>query len=114
MTAMAKKEEKRKNKFTEEELRALNVCPNCWNEMSYYNEYMNYVEDRTKTHIHGPKESSSNKAFIEQYVQDNVTGIQLKNDKNRDYCPNCHTEYLKEPGEVDDQDKWEDERDEES
>src|SRR5690625_7295374 len=76
----------------------------CWNEMSYYNEYMDYVQDRTKTNIHGPHRSSSNKAFIEQYVQDNVTGIQLKNDKNRHYCPTCHTEYMKEPRKVDNQD----------
>lgn len=95
---------KKDSPFTDEELRALNVCPNCWNEMSYYNEYMDYVKDRTKTNIHGPHKSSSNKAFIEQYVQDNVTGIQLKNDKNRHYCPTCHTEYIKEPRKVDNQD----------
>ncbi|MBY5959626.1 hypothetical protein KUV50_15845 [Membranicola marinus] len=87
--------------FTKEELVAHGVCPDCWNNMAYYNEYMTFVEDRTKADIHGPDDK--NKAFIEEYVQDNITGIQLKNDQKRNYCPTCEKDYLNEPGEVDDQ-----------
>ena len=98
---MASKKLRNKDVFSKEELIENDICPYCWNDMAYYNEYMAYVEDRTKADIHGPKDQ--NKAFIEEYVQDNITGIQLKNDKNRHYCPNCEQEYLHEPGDVEDQ-----------
>lgn len=100
---MGKKNKKDKEVFTEEELVAQGICPDCWNEMAYYNEYMTFVEDRTKSDIHGPKDQK--KGFIEEFVQDNITGIHLKNDHNRHYCPNCEKEYLYEPGQVENQDE---------
>jgi len=100
---MAKKSNTNKDIFTREELLARGLCPDCWNNMAYYNEYMTYVEDRTKADIHGPKDQK--KAFIEEFVQDNITGIQLKNDHNRHYCPNCEKDFIFEPENVEDQDE---------
>lgn len=77
--------------FSDQELVEQGVCPYCWNDLAYYNEYMSYIEDRTKADIHGPKDKK--KGFIEQFVQENITGIQLKNDNNRRVCPNCNREF---------------------
>lgn len=84
--------QKNKSIFTDHELKDHGVCPYCWNDLAYYNEYMSYVEDRTKADIHGPKDQT--KAFIEKFVQENITGIRLKNDHNRQYCPNCKMDFL--------------------
>lgn len=96
-----KADKKNKNVFSKEELLSKDICPDCWDEMAYYNEYMTFVEDRTKTDLHGPDSDSSNKAFIEDFVQDNITGIKLKNDHNRRYCPTCEHDFLDEPEQVD-------------
>lgn len=98
-----KADKKYKDLFSKEELLSRDICPDCWEQMTYYNEYMTYVEDRTKTDIHGPVSDSSNKAFIEDFVQDNITGIKLKNDHHRKYCPTCKHNFMSEPGQVDTQ-----------
>ncbi len=77
--------------FSDQELIEQGVCPYCWDDMAYYNQYMSYVEDRTKADIHGPNDKT--KAFIEEFVQSNITGIQLKNDGSRHICPNCGSEF---------------------
>ena len=89
---MKKNTIKNRSIFTDRELIDQGICPYCWNDLAYYNEYMTYIVDRTKSDIHGPKDQT--KAFIEEFVQDNITGIQLKNDQNRHYCPNCKNEFL--------------------
>jgi len=78
--------------FSDKELIQQGICPYCWDDLAYYNEYMTYIEDRTKADIHGPNDHK--KAFIEEFVQENITGIQLKNDNNRHYCPNCQKEFF--------------------
>lgn len=105
---MADKSNKNTDNFTRDELIARGLCPDCWNNMAYYNEYMTFVEDRTKADIHGTKDHK--KAFIEEYVQDNITGIQLKNDKNRHYCPSCEKDFIYEPGKVENQNEADSEK----
>lgn len=98
---MSNRSESDKDQPSRDELVSMGVCPDCWESKSYYNQYLNYVEDRTKADIHGPKDQK--KAFIEKYVQDNITGIKLRNEKNRQYCPACEKNYLFKPGRVKDQ-----------
>lgn len=105
---MGKKNKKDNKIFSEQELVDQDICPDCWNEMAYYNEYMTFIEDRTKADIHGPKDQK--KAFIEEFVQDNITGIRLKNDHNRHYCPSCEKDFLYKPGEVKNQDEADSEK----
>ena len=98
---MGKDNNTKRDVFTRKELIQHGVCPDCWDDMAYYNGFFTYMEDRTKANIHGPKDK--NLAFIEQFVQDNITGIKLKHDGKRYYCSNCDRDFLYEPGEVEDQ-----------
>jgi len=65
--------------------------PNCWEYQEYDGEFVAYVEDQTKSNINQYKQRQ--KAFIQQFVETNVTGIRLKKDGNQQFCSKCKTKY---------------------
>jgi len=80
-----------KENVSEEALLDASVCPNCWGTQEYGNEYRNIVKDKTKSNIN--KDASGQKAFIEQFVETHLTGIQLKNEGELLSCPSCKGKY---------------------
>ncbi len=73
--------------FTNEEIFEAGACPNCWGTQAYDGQYREYVKDQTKDNIN--HDSKHQKAFIQQFVETHVSGIQLKNDGNGKVCKNC-------------------------
>ena len=77
--------------FTNEELVEAGACPNCWGRQDYEGKYVQFVKDQTKSNINHDKEHR--KAFVQQFVETHVTGIQLKQEGNHRVCATCKTEY---------------------
>jgi hypothetical protein len=67
------------------------VCPNCWGRQAYNHKFEAFVEDQTKANINHDK--ANQKAFVQQFVETYVTGIQLKNEGADRTCPTCHSRY---------------------
>lgn len=76
---------------TVEEIQNAGACPNCWGHSAYADQYVDYVKDQTKSNI--DKDKANKKAFIAQFVETNVTGIRLKKDGDKQYCPACKTKF---------------------
>ncbi len=68
-----------------------NVCPNCWGSQEYAGQFKAYAKDRTRSNI--TKDPEGRKAFIQQFVEDHVTGIKLINDGAQKTCPSCRAKY---------------------
>lgn len=85
---MAKKSQKTVDDSTLIEARA---CPNCWEKMEYDNQFIEYVEDQTKSNINHDK--AHQKAFVQQFVETHVTGIHLKREGDHLSCPKCKGKY---------------------
>ncbi len=64
------------------------ACPNCWGEGEYDGAFRDFVNDPTKSNIVGDK--SYKKAFIAQFVEDQVSGIKLKNELGKTTCAKCN------------------------
>ncbi len=75
----------------EEALIEAGACPNCWGHGAYDGQLKDFFEDPTKANINHDKEQR--KAFIQQFVETNVTGIRLKQDGNQKICPKCKVKY---------------------
>lgn len=75
--------------FSNEELVEAGVCPNCWGKQAYDDKFLEVQEDRTKSNINNDK--TAKKAFIQQFVETNVTGIKLKSEGENMACPACKT-----------------------
>ena len=84
-----KKEES--NALSDEQIIEAGACPNCWGHSEYDGQYKEYVIDQTKSNIN--KDKLHQKAFVQQFVETNVTGIRLKKDGNKQSCPVCKTKY---------------------
>ena len=67
------------------------VCPNCWGKQAYADEFVTFTEDQTKANVNHDKEHQ--KAFIQQFMETNVTGIQLKRDGSELTCSRCKVKY---------------------
>ncbi len=78
-----------KIEITEEGLNEVGVCPNCWGHSEYANEFVEYVYDREKDIA--SKNTATQKAFIEKFVEERITGIMLKNDNGVRVCPVCNS-----------------------
>ena len=83
----------RKDDLTKEELIEINVCPNCWGRQEYQDEFYKQDYDSTKANINHDK--SHQKAFIQQFVEDQVTGIILKSENGKMRCKACQSGYKK-------------------
>ena len=66
----------------------LGICPNCWGRQEYEGQFQQFVKDQTKANINHDK--AHQKAFIQQFVETNVTGIKLKNEGAVLTCPKCN------------------------
>lgn len=82
---------KNKSRFSNEELIEAGACPNCWGRQEYEGAYKDYVQDQTKANINQDKAHS--KAFVQQFVETHITGIQLKKDGDYQVCPTCKSKY---------------------
>lgn len=77
--------------LSEEELISAGICPNCWGRQKYNDAYVDYVKDQTKANISNDKQHQ--KAFVQQFVETNVTGIKLKKDGDFQVCPTCKSKH---------------------
>lgn len=77
--------------LTNEELVEAGACPNCWGRQDYEGKYVEFVKDQTKSNINHDK--AHQKAFVQQFVETHVTGIQLKQEGNHKVCATCQTKY---------------------
>ncbi len=77
--------------LSDDEIITANGCPNCWGHNLYDGQFVDYVQDQTKSNINQDKQHQ--KAFVQQFIETNVTGIKLKKDGNQQYCPTCKTKY---------------------
>ena len=76
-----------KIELTEEGLIEVGVCPNCWGHSEYGDQFVEYVEDRQRDIKN--KDTSAQKAYIQKFVEDRITGIRLVNDGEKSACPVC-------------------------
>ena len=79
--------------LTKQELIEINVCPNCWGRQEYQDKFYEQYYDSTKANINHDK--SHRKAFIRQFVEDQVTGIILKSDNDKLKCSSCNSRFKK-------------------
>ncbi len=77
--------------FTNKELLEAGACPNCWGRQDYEGRYVEFVKDKTKSNINHDKEHR--KAFVQQFVETHVTGIQLRQEGKHKACPSCKERY---------------------
>ena len=84
-----------KIEITDEGLVDVGVCPNCWGHSQYGDEFREYVEDRQKDVVN--RDKTAQKAFIQKFVEDNITGIHLKTEAHELVCPVCRKKYQKSP-----------------
>lgn len=77
--------------LSDEDIIVSGGCPNCWGHNSYDGEFVEFVEDQTKSNIN--KDKQHQKAFVQQFIETNVTGIRLKKDGDSQICPVCKTKY---------------------
>lgn len=77
--------------FSNEEIIEAGACPNCWGIIKYDGEFNDYVYDQTKSNIN--KDKGKKKAFIQQFVENNLTGIRLKQSGKQQQCPECRTNF---------------------
>ncbi|MDF1695113.1 MAG: hypothetical protein P1U56_04750 [Saprospiraceae bacterium] len=82
---------KNKIELSEEELLEVGACPNCWGKQEYNDEYVAYQKDQTKANIN--KDKQHQKAFVQQYIETGITGIQLKREGEYLTCPKCNTKH---------------------
>ena len=67
------------------------TCPNCWGKQEYEGKFQQYVQDQTKANINHDK--LQQKAFIQQFIENHVSGIKLNRVENQLTCPKCKKKY---------------------
>ena len=67
------------------------VCPNCWGEQEWEDQYIAFAEDREKDFLN--RDRTGQKAFIEKFITEYITGIRLKREGDRLVCPRCTGGY---------------------
>ncbi len=77
--------------LSDEDIVNAGACPNCWGVQEYDGQYTEFVKDQTKDNINHNKQGQ--KAFVQQFVETNVTGIRLKTDGDKQVCPMCKGKY---------------------
>lgn len=78
-------------KITSEELLEERVCPNCWGNQEWDGKFVEYVQDRQKDILN--KDHEAQKAFVQKFIENQVTGIRLKAEGDYLQCPTCKTRY---------------------
>lgn len=77
--------------LSDEEIIEAGACPNCWGHNEYDGRFNQALADQTKSNTSGNK--LNKKAFIQQFIEDNLTGIRLKKDGDRQSCPVCKNKH---------------------
>ena len=72
----------------------LGICPNCWGIQEYEDQFVQYQEERDRNVVN--MDRTAKKSFIQQFVQDNLTGIQLKREGRFYVCSKCKKGYQRE------------------
>jgi len=83
--------EKNSKILSDQEIIEAGACPNCWGKQDYDGQFIDYEKDQTKSNINHDKQGK--KAFVQQFVETNVTGIKLKRNGVQNVCPACATKY---------------------
>ncbi len=78
---------KNKINLSDSELIEAGACPNCWGKQEYGDQYVEFAKDQTKSNINNDKQRQ--KAFVQQYIETGITGIQLKRDGEYLACSKC-------------------------
>lgn len=82
---------KKSQHFTEEELIEGDACPNCWGYSAYDGDFIEFYEDQTRSNVN--KDPLHKKAFIQQFVETNISGIHLQTEGEHKVCPTCKARY---------------------
>ena len=77
--------------LNKEELIEAGACPNCWGMQEYEDEYKTFRKDATKANINHDKQHQ--KAFVQQFVETNITGIRLKREGDQLICLKCNRKH---------------------
>ncbi len=72
------------------------VCPNCWGRQEYGGKAIDLMEDKQID----VNNNSSRHAFIQDFVVNHVSGIQLKKHSQGYVCATCQTNYDKDLKEI--------------
>lgn len=62
------------------------LCPNCWGKQEYAGKVIEAMKDKQLD----VKNHQANYAFIQNFVVQHVSGIQLQKDENGTACPVCN------------------------
>ena len=81
------------NNLEEADLIDAHACPNCWGKQEWDGEFVALVNDRQRAA--NLKDPTAQKAFVEQFIEERITGIRLKSDGDRFVCPTCKMGYKK-------------------
>ena len=79
---------KKKNTVAENELIAMEICPSCWG----WKEYQDAFHDKSKKMNN---DKLYRKAFIQKFVERNITGVKLKSHGQKLVCSSCKKDYSK-------------------
>ena len=71
----------------EKTLYEVKVCPNCWGKQEYADLRKKYEEDQAKYVVN--KNRTHQKAFIQKFVQEHISGIVLREEGKNLACPRC-------------------------
>lgn len=76
---------------SKEDLVEMGVCPNCWGTQEYQDQYVQYQKERDRSVVN--MDPTAQKGFIQRFVQDHLTGIQLKREGYLLVCSKCKKGY---------------------
>ena len=85
------KREKDGGELKDQDLIEAGACPNCWGNQKYAEQFIDFAEDQTKANINHDREHQ--KAFVQQFIETNVTGIRLKREGDQVVCSKCSKKY---------------------
>jgi len=80
-----------KLKLSESDILESGVCGPCWGKQEYEGKFIEYAKDQQKDILNHDK--TAQKAFVQQFIEDQVTGIKLQKDKGKAVCPSCKSDY---------------------
>ncbi len=75
--------------FTNDELYDAGLCPNCWGQQEYDNQFRDLLKDKQVD----VNNHNSRHAFIQEFVVKNVEGIHLKRGEHSVICARCNTVF---------------------
>lgn len=78
-------------KLSKDELVDAGACPNCWGYEEYQDKFIEFTKDQTKSNINHDKQHK--KPFVQQFIETNITGIQLKSEGQSLVCPSCESKF---------------------